>query len=328
MLEHKVFAEGVAKDIKEYLPPDYADVECTVMEKSKNNGTVMVGLALRKPDVQVTSVLYVEPYYEEICQGKPIGEVMEKIADTAQEVMERNQFIDLPDIKDYENAKEYLEVKIINTRANRRELKGLVHRENEDLSLIPFLKFPLPEQDVTGSVKVSHELMDCWNVSADMVMDQAWQNTRQKEPPTLKGLVDMLSEVTIGNPIAGNLLTETEPMQEGRKEMAYVLSNTSGVFGAAYLTCPETMEKISGLFPEGFYLLPSSVHEIIVVPKDKDRPEQGKNLKELGEMVRAVNRTSIEKEEILSDRIYEYDKKSEKIRQVPESIKRERGMER
>ena len=46
MLEHKVFAEGVAKDIKEYLPPDYADVECTVMEKSKNNGTVMVGLAL------------------------------------------------------------------------------------------------------------------------------------------------------------------------------------------------------------------------------------------------------------------------------------------
>lgn len=179
MLEHKVFAEGVAKDIKEYLPPDYADVECTVMEKSKNNGTVMVGLALRKPDVQVTSVLYVEPYYEEICQGKPIGEVMEKIADTAQEVMERNQFIDLPDIKDYENAKEYLEVKIINTRANRRELKGLVHRENEDLSLIPFLKFPVPGQDITGSVKVSHELMDCWNVSADMVMDQAWQNTRQ-----------------------------------------------------------------------------------------------------------------------------------------------------
>lgn len=45
-------------------------------------------------------------------------------------------------------------------------------------------------------------------------------------------------------------------------------------------------------------------------------------------MVRDINRTCMEKTEILSDRIYEYDKESGKIRQVPESIQKERGRDR
>lgn len=326
MLEHKVFAEGVAKDIKDYLPPDYADVECEVMEKRKNNGAVVVGLAFKKPGEKVSPVIYVEPFYQEVCQGKPMDEILGEIAETAGEAMERNHFQDLPDIENYEKVKEYLEVKIVNTRANRKELKGLPHMENEDLSVMPVLKFPIPGQDVCGKVKISNELMKQWNVGMDKIMDQAWENTRQKEPPTLRGLGDVLCEVTTGHPLAGNLLTETNSVQEGQREMAYVLSNKSGINGAAYLASAETMEKISGLFPEGFYLLPSSVHEIIVMSKGTDDSRNEINPLQLGRMVRDINKTEIKREEILSDRVYEYDKENRRIRQVPESI--ERGMER
>lgn len=89
------------------------------------------------------------------------------------------------------------------------------------------------------------------------------------------------------------------------------------------MVCPWVMEKVSSLFPEGFYILPSSIHEILIVPGNGEE-----NAGELGEMVRDVNRTEVRREEVLSDHIYEYDRESGRICQVPEPKERKRGMER
>ena len=83
------------------------------------------------------------------------------------------------------------------------------------------------------------------------------------------------------------------------------------------------MEKISRLFPEGFYILPSSIHEVLIVPKDGELVP-----KELGNLVREVNQIEVSSDEVLSDRVYEFDREKGKIRQIPESLPKERGMER
>lgn len=85
------------------------------------------------------------------------------------------------------------------------------------------------------------------------------------------------------------------------------------------------LEKLDELFPKGFYVVPSSIHETIVMPKVICEMETSPRL--IGEIVRDINQKYMDRKEILSDRIYEYDKKSGKIRQVPESIEKERGME-
>ena len=38
MIAEKVFAEGVAKDLRNYLPPEYEDADFQVVQKNKNNG--------------------------------------------------------------------------------------------------------------------------------------------------------------------------------------------------------------------------------------------------------------------------------------------------
>lgn len=43
MLAVKVFAEGVAEQIKAYLPPEYESVTCSVKEQNKTNGVMQVG---------------------------------------------------------------------------------------------------------------------------------------------------------------------------------------------------------------------------------------------------------------------------------------------
>ncbi len=45
-------------------------------------------------------------------------------------------------------------------------------------------------------------------------------------------------------------------------------------------------------------------------------------------MVREVNKTEVARDEILSDRVYEFDKEKRRLRQVPESIEKAKEMER
>ena len=118
-------------------------------------------------------------------------------------------------------------------------------------------------------------------------------------------------------------------MTEGSVECAklpqegfYVLTNERRIYGAALLAVPGVMEKVDQLFPEGYYILPSSLHEVLIVEKDKNL-----SAKELGEMVREVNRAEVSPQERLSDCVYEYDREKAAIRQVPESL-RSREMER
>lgn len=115
-----------------------------------------------------------------------------------------------------------------------------------------------------------------------------------------------------------NYLTESipSPSLNGLYPEMYVLTNTQKVFGASVIVNTDVMDRICDIFPEGFTIIPSSIHEVMIVPgEDHDRYQ------ELGEMVRSVNMTSaVSPEEVLSDRVYTYDRNSKSIHQVDESM--------
>ena len=50
MIAEKVFAEGVAKDIRNYLPPEYEDADFQVVQKNKNNGIQLIGVQVNLPE--------------------------------------------------------------------------------------------------------------------------------------------------------------------------------------------------------------------------------------------------------------------------------------
>ena len=59
---------------------------------------------------------------------------------------------------------------------------------------------------------------------------------------------------------------------------------------------------------ENYYILPSSIHEVIVVPESKSPVKQ-----DLEEMVREINETQVEEEEILSYRAYYFSRKENRL---------------
>lgn len=318
----KVFAEGVAEQIREYLPPEYEPIECHVVEQRKNNDVPMVGICFRMPGESISPLIYIEPFYNEVRRGNPLPEIMEKIAETA--INSRELSGEMPELcmDDYASVKGHLNLALVNTKANRKMLSGIPHMEVEDLSAILRVEVPVPGGG-TGSIKVTNELLEKWNVGKKEVFEAAMENMERNAAPVLMDMESIMEEIISETPASKNLLDH--PGEEIRSpfETMYVLSNAGRNNGASAILSPDAMKKIGEIFPEGVYILPSSIHEVLIIPK-----ENAPSPKDLGEMVREVNRAAVAREEVLSDRIYEYDKDHGKICQVPESIEKQRGMER
>lgn len=318
-MEVKVFAEGMVKEIKNYLPPEYADMECRVMEQKKNNSVSQPAICVGMPGEQVAALIGVEPYYEAARHGEPLSTVIENFTIAVQKSMARKELIELFKLDQYEAVKDHLTVRLVNTKANREMLSRTLHREVEDLSLILAVRFPVTEEQ-EGSIKVTQKIAEQWGVGQDLLFEQAWENMERGQEPVLQSLPTVVRDILNGMDL-GETILMPESMEEGNQ--IYVLSNKEKMYGASVLFCPGVLEKVSHMVPEGFYILPSSVHEVLILPKGEDVSP-----KELGQMVRMVNQAEVKREEVLSDRVYEYDRERQTIRQVPESIERRREAER
>lgn len=89
----------------------------------------------------------------------------------------------------------------------------------------------------------------------------------------------------------------------------YVLSNTRFYYGAAEVLREDILEKFSRKIGGIFYILPSSVHELILVPESTFICTEY-----LREMVKEVNKDVVTKEEWLLENVYYYDSEKIKIR--------------
>lgn len=315
MVSLKVFAEGVTKEIKEYLSPAYTNVECKVIEKRENNGHFSVGVAIIRAGENSAPIISMEPFYEAVRNGAPLESIMQGLSEMAVQSM--NFKIDIPSqLNEFSKVEEYLGVRLVNTKANKKELNNLPHIDIEGLSLIPVIRFPLPDKSGYQSMKITEELRKMWGVSKEQIFERAWEN---EELPRLQEVGEDISDVRISK----KLFEIEDDSLEITEKSLFMLTNQRAIDGAAMIAFPGVIEKLDELFPKGFYVVPSSIHETLIIPKRMD--DNKEYLEYMGKMVRDMNHKYTKITEILSDRIYEYDKERGKIRQVPESIEKERG---
>lgn len=220
-------------------------------------------------------------------------------------------------------AVELLAVMLVNTQANKRMLQEMPHENMEDLSAICYVDFPVESNDGKATMKVKNEHLKMWNVDAKEMFRQARANTQPVNTPILQSMDEMLLSIFNEEGHATNLLDENVDFGLRSHDMLYALTNVEKQYGASMITQPEVLNKLEQLFPEGFYVLPSSVHEVLIVPDNGEMEP-----KMLGEMVREVNKNEVERQEVLSDRVYSYDKEKHQIRQEPDSIQQVKEMGR
>lgn len=149
------------------------------------------------------------------------------------------------------------------------------------------------------NLAVTRGMRLAWNIPLAALHETAMANTWEASPPTLQslgGLINELAELTEGEPFPD--VKDVGPW--------FVLSNRDNRFGATSLLYPKTKEWLAEFFGgENLYLLPSSVHEFLIVPE-----RYGMNARAMEEMIREVNREIVLKdtsEAYLSDLLYRFD---------------------
>ena len=101
----------------------------------------------------------------------------------------------------------------------------------------------------------------------------------------------------------------------------YVMTNSARVEGAVAIACPEALEEAKKTIGEDFYILPSSRHEVLLVPQSMtDNP------KDLEDMVKAVNATTVSREDFLSDHVYSYNGLTKSVSMVSTAVE-EKGLD-
>ena len=287
MIAEKVFAEGVAKDIRNYLPPEYEDADFQVVQKNKNNGIQLIGVQVNLPERNASPIIYMEQFFDEIRQGEPVERVMNRIA-SCIEKSSRAPFMNSGiDLTNYDSLKEHLAIKLVNTQANRKMLQEMPHENIEDLSAICYVDFPVDSREGKATMEIRNQYLSIWNIDEKALFQQARANTQPINTPVLQTMFGTWKSLFDEDACVKNLLDE----------------NTTE-FG---LSSHET----------------AYVHEVLIVP-DNGEVEP----RRLGEMVREVNRAEVKREEVLSDRVYRYDKEKHQIRQEPDSIQKAKEMER
>ena len=143
--------------------------------------------------------------------------------------------------------------------------------------------------------------MEMWGVSTEQLMKDAGENSPLALPGVCRDMGSVLERICPGK--AEEILPEDEPMLP-----MYVLSNSRMVNGAAVMLYPDILHNLSEVLKSDLYIIPSSVHEVIVFARNMAGDE-----KSLKEMIHTVNMTQLEPQDVLSDSLYFYDRIDEKI---------------
>ena len=131
-------------------------------------------------------------------------------------------------------------------------------------------------------------------MTVEQLFKIAVENLEKAECGTFISMNQVLASLTGDN----ELLENADGIPE---DGMFILTNKNKVNGAGMVLDKHMMKSVIEKVGENFYMLPSSIHEWIIVP---DKMEM--NTEDLETMVREVNATQLQEEEILGNHVYHY----------------------
>ena len=259
----------------------------------KNNGVVLRGITLMQDDSNISPTIYLNPYYDAYENGDTtLGTVIDEVIDT-YERNKINRSIDMKFFLNYETVRSRIIFKLINTEKNRELLRDVPYIPFHDLSIV-FQCLVSEERFGNASILIHNVHLQLWKVNARELYECALENT-----PLLQGyeLADMNTVLEEMKALGGIDDEEIEDMQQ--EVPMYVLSNKSRINGASCILYKDILKDFAMVVDKDLYVLPSSIHEVILLPSDGTQESV-----QLKEMVREINQSQVEKEEVLSDSVY------------------------
>lgn len=283
------------QEFKDYIYQEVASryESCATVHLStftKNNGVLLDGLIICENGSRVSPNLYLNDYYDLLMEGETKEEILRKIISQYEKAKNLPDFN--PDMfNDFAEVKDRIIFRLINQASNQALL--------EDVPFIPFLDLAIVfsvmvdiNEDNYGTVLIHNSMIEEWGIAPDELFEVAKANTYQTLRPDFLPLEELVNTMVPA--------TEKELFSEVTPSFPmYVLSNIKRFHGAGVICYPEYLKELSERLEQDLYVIPSSIHEVLIIPMSSDI-----NLETLSDMVRQVNATQVAPEEVLSNHAY------------------------
>lgn len=272
-------------------------------EVRKNNGVILHGLFLESEKQNVIPTVYLDPFWEAYEAGVTFSEIMGRLVEIyRRETGGKNVSMDF--FREFGKVKGRICYRLIGREANAAMLQEIPHVNFLDLAICFFYAYQGPELG-EGSILIHNSHMAFWQTNTLELLRLAGENTPRLFPARLFSMEEVLGELAEEEPAPG--------VEEYRQFLEYVpmkiLSNEQKSQGAACILYEGWLADQAEKYGKSFYLLPSSVHEMILLPDGG-----GETAADLKSMIHDVNRTQVSPEEVLSDSLYYFDRKEKRIK--------------
>ena len=291
-MEYSIFKELILEALKERFGE-----ECQIEYKEvlKNNGVKLDGVIVRQNNCVVSPTVYVNDYYEDFSNGENIN----NIADIIERLIRDNTIEDEFDADElilFDNVKDRIVFKLINYERNKELLDTVPYKKYLDLAIVYYISV---KEDIfeCASILINNSHLKLWNKTLEEIDELAVKNTPFILKPELKSMGQTLKDIMFNS-------DENEFDEEDFENCyMYVLTNEKKQFGAATILYDNELKDFSERIESDFYIIPSSVHEVIIIPsKFVDSSDS------LDEMICEVNSSQVPLVDILSDHAYKYNR--------------------
>lgn len=270
----------------------FPDLTINLQEVNKMQGESYIGMAVRPESSNISATLNLDSFFAGSNAGLSMNAVMDMIAHNVADAIHALPQYDTHTLMDYEQMKDKLTLQMIPLAGNEERLSELPHRNVEDMALVYRFSLESNEQG-SSSILVTDNMLRSYGITPDQLHDDAMEAAVQNHPASLRNMNDVIRDM-MGDAASMFVPDEPSPMW-----VATVEGNQNG---ACVIQYPEFLEQAAETLGGDFYVLPSSIHEVLFIADDGSMDRSN-----LEDMVRSVNETEVVPADRLSDSVYHYD---------------------
>ena len=296
-----LFADAIKVGFEEAHP------ECSVMvhKVTKNNDLVLTGISIRSREVNIAPTIYMDDYYNDYKNGRPVMDIIAEIENIYNTYKLEHNF-NVNSITDFNHVQGKICYKLVNKDKNKELLSDAPYIQFHDLAVV-FYVVVSEDSDRTGTITVRNNLMEMWgNPDINELYRIAKNNTQKRYKGSVFNMIEIMGEIISHNVdnIEPNIVDDFFEMNftyEDNMIPMFVATNNKKVNGAGVILYEGLLKTFAEKIGSDFYILPSSIHEVIFVPANGDM-----DVRYLIQMVKEVNATEVSPSEVLSDNVYKY----------------------
>lgn len=283
------------------------NTEIEWIEPQKNNGVSRKAVHIRRKGETIGAVHYLDAYFDRYCQGETIESLAEDLY-LCHSVHRIPELPELSELEDFNKVRDKIAFRLVNAEMNRESLKETPHICMMDLAVVCCIH--LGKCGTGEMTAIIHtRCLGMWGITKEELFQYAVRNTPRLFPACLTPMSDILAGLMVNAKEEGINDDAVDSVLAGEKTLCEILSNRQQCYGAGIILYEGTLKHAAEQAgKERLLVIPSSVHETILMPLEEDEP-----FFSMEDIITEINKSIVKKEEWLSNHAYLYEKAGNRL---------------